>query len=94
MIFFIVLMERFLPKKAGTIPFQFSDGSVRICLVSSKKRDDTFVLPKGTVRALEKAAAAALRETFEEAGLKGQLSKKGIKIKAESADPDSKTNTI
>lgn len=83
-----------MPRKAGAIPFRITDGLVQICLVSSKKRKHKFVLPKGTVRALEASHEAAMRETFEEAGLKGQISKKGIKIKAKSADPDQTINTI
>ena len=81
-------------KKAGSVPFQINDGIVHICLVTSKKRKNKFVLPKGTVRSSETSYAAAKRETMEEAGLKGQMSRKGIKIRAISADSDRKMNVI
>ena len=83
-----------LAKKAGTIPFQVIDGQIWICLVSSQKRKGKFVLPKGTSRSSEKLRETALRETFEEAGLKGKLGPKGIKIKAKSAEKDSPLHTI
>jgi diphosphoinositol-polyphosphate diphosphatase len=83
-----------LSKQAGTIPFRVVDDVVMICLVSSRKRKKKFVLPKGSVRSMEKAGHAAMRETVEEAGLKGSISRKAIKIKAKSAKPKITVNSI
>lgn len=82
-----------MAKKAGTIPFQVINGTFWICLISSKKRKGKFVLPKGSVRSSERSREAAIRETFEEAGLKGKISKKSVKIKAKSAGDDLSLNT-
>lgn len=80
--------------KAGTIPFKVLDGSIYICLVTSKKRKNKFVLPKGGIKRSESAADAAMRETYEEAGVEGSLAPKGLKVKAKSADPEKSINVI
>ncbi len=77
-----------LLKKAGTIPIQIVDGTVMVCLVSSRRRKGKFVLPKGTVYPNEKRRQAAQRETLEEAGLKGALSPSSIKVNAATSGAD------
>lgn len=74
-----------MTKKAGTVPFKIIDDIVKICLVSSSKRKGKFVLPKGTIDSSESNQEAALRETLEEAGLKGTLSPQGVIIESESS---------
>lgn len=48
-----------------------SSEALRIWLVSSRKHDGRFVLPKGGVEAGESSRQAAVRELWEEAGLIG-----------------------
>lgn len=45
---------------------------LRVYLVSSRKHDGKFVLPKGGVEAGESSRQAAVRELWEEAGLIGE----------------------
>jgi 8-oxo-dGTP pyrophosphatase MutT (NUDIX family) len=61
--------------QAGGIVFRAgpTDGDVSILLVSSKKEPGNWIFPKGHVERGETAAAAALRETQEEAGVDGEL---------------------
>ena len=77
-----------MKKKAGTIPIRIMDGALMVCLVSSRKRKKKLVLPKGVVSPKEKHRQTALRETLEEAGLKGLLSKSSIKVETVSADDE------
>jgi diphosphoinositol-polyphosphate diphosphatase len=56
---------------AVAIPYSIaSDGIVSICLVTSRKHDDRYVLPKGGVEKGESSREAAVREMWEEAGLR------------------------
>jgi ADP-ribose pyrophosphatase YjhB (NUDIX family) len=57
--------------QAGAVVFRTDDGFVRVLLVRSKKDPSQWVFPKGHVEAGESAQVAALRETFEEAGVSG-----------------------
>lgn len=57
---------------AVAIPYDVQpDGSVLVCLVSSRKHDGKFVLPKGGVEKGEESREAALREMWEEGELGG-----------------------
>lgn len=53
--------------------FRHRAGRVEILLVRSKKDPSIWVFPKGHIEDGESAAAAALRETREEAGIDGEL---------------------
>ena len=59
--------------QAGGIVFRGHDRDVSILLVTSKKVAGNWIFPKGHVEPGETAAAAALRETHEEAGVDGEL---------------------
>ncbi|KAI9342004.1 NUDIX hydrolase domain-like protein [Obelidium mucronatum] len=59
-----------LRKVVGVVPV-LPDG--RIVLVTSSKRRSDWVLPKGGAETDETLAAAAAREAFEEAGLRGSV---------------------
>ena len=59
--------------QAGGIVFRRHDRDVSILLVTSKKVAGNWIFPKGHVEPGETAAAAALRETHEEAGVDGEL---------------------
>ncbi|XDZ66298.1 NUDIX hydrolase [Alphaproteobacteria bacterium LSUCC0684] len=64
-----------MPKytKAGTIPIRMKGRQIEVCFVTSRSRRAVFVLPKGTIGKTEKASETALRETYEEAGVKGRI---------------------
>jgi 8-oxo-dGTP pyrophosphatase MutT (NUDIX family) len=59
-------------RQAGTIPFRRGPDGVEVLLITSR---DTgrWVIPKGNVEPGQTAAAAAVRETYEEAGILGQV---------------------
>ncbi len=62
-------------KKAGIVGLRYRNGRVEVCVISSRKHPGRLVLPKGTVEKKEKPRQTAVREAFEEAGLKGEASK-------------------
>jgi len=59
--------------QAGGIVFRRHDRDLSILLVTSKKIAGNWIFPKGHVEPGETEAAAALRETHEEAGVEGQI---------------------
>lgn len=64
-------------RQAGVIPFRVVDGALRVLLITSR---DTgrWVIPKGWIEAGFSAPEAALREAFEEAGIKGVIDRKPL----------------
>lgn len=56
---------------AGCVPIRLSDS--KVCLINSRSNPSKLVFPKGGIDAGEDAKEAALRETWEEAGLKGEI---------------------
>ena len=62
-------------QQAGAVCFRLNDLSLvpEILLITSR-RTGLWGIPKGTIEAGESAAAAALREAQEEAGVTGQVS--------------------
>jgi 8-oxo-dGTP pyrophosphatase MutT (NUDIX family) len=59
--------------QAGGIVIRQDGGRLSVLLVRAKKDPTLWIFPKGHVDAGETAAAAALRETQEEAGIDGDL---------------------
>jgi len=59
--------------QAGAIVFRRDGGLVRVLLVRSKQDPRLWVFPKGSIEAGETPQVAALRETFEEAGVSGLI---------------------
>lgn len=57
---------------AVAIPFCKIGKEVEICLVSSRKHDGQFVLPKGGVEKGEEVWQSAVREMWEEGELVGK----------------------
>ncbi|UZJ57320.1 hypothetical protein CBS101457_006640 [Exobasidium rhododendri] len=56
---------------AVAIPYSVgSGGTIQVCLVTSRKHKDQYVLPKGGVEDGESSREAAIREMWEEAGLR------------------------
>lgn len=58
-------------KLAGCVPVRLIDS--KLCLINSRSNPAKLVFPKGGVDAGEDAKEAAIRETWEEAGLKGEI---------------------
>lgn len=64
---------------AGCVPIEKIEDEqdplkgLRLLLINSRKRANTWVFPKGGIKRHEEATEAALRETFEEAGVEGPL---------------------
>ncbi|KAI7901549.1 NUDIX hydrolase domain-like protein [Cokeromyces recurvatus] len=58
---------------AGCIPLDLNNQ--RVLLISSRKNEDAWVLPKGGWETDETQKHAAQRETWEEAGVKGTITK-------------------
>lgn len=59
-------------EQAGVIPFRRKKGAIEICLMRNKGRKK-WKIPKGFVDPGETDQQAALKEAWEEAGLKGKL---------------------
>ena len=59
--------------QGGAIVFRGDGDRLRVLLVRSKKDPAIWVFPKGHVEAGEDPAATALRETWEEAGVRGSI---------------------
>lgn len=60
-------------EQGGAIVFRGDADDLRVLLVRSKKDPAIWVFPKGHVEPGESAADAAVRETWEEAGVRGDL---------------------
>lgn len=59
--------------KVGVVPFREKAGRIEICLISSRSKPGQITFPKGIVKSGEALEKAALRELYEEAGLKGEI---------------------
>jgi 8-oxo-dGTP pyrophosphatase MutT (NUDIX family) len=60
-------------RQAGGVVIRRRDGSVQVLLITAKSRPKQWIIPKGHIEDGETAPAAALRESEEEAGVRGQV---------------------
>jgi 8-oxo-dGTP pyrophosphatase MutT (NUDIX family) len=61
----------------GALPYRFVDGSLEILLVTSRETG-RWIIPKGWGEKSVKPHAMAQREAFEEAGVRGKISKRSF----------------
>ena len=59
-------------EQAGAIPFRRKKGALEVCLIRNRGRKK-WKIPKGFVDPGETAQQSALKEAWEEAGLRGRL---------------------
>src|SRR5688500_5750748 len=59
-------------EQAGVIPFRRKKGTIEVCLIRNKRRKK-WKIPKGFVDPGETSQQAALKEAWEEAGLRGRI---------------------
>lgn len=59
--------------QAGAIAFRHQAGDLRVLIVTAKQNPGHWIFPKGHIERGETAAAAALREAEEEAGVTGTI---------------------
>jgi ADP-ribose pyrophosphatase YjhB (NUDIX family) len=59
-------------EQAGGIVFRYKRAGISILLVRAKRDPSKWIFPKGHIERGETARAAAVRETREEAGVKGR----------------------
>jgi 8-oxo-dGTP pyrophosphatase MutT (NUDIX family) len=60
-------------QQAAAIPYRRSNGRLELCLITST-HDGRWILPKGIIDPGDTAAETALKESLEEAGVRGTLS--------------------
>ena len=60
-------------RQAGAIVFRGGADELRVLVISARRNRKRWVLPKGTVKRSEAPADAALRELWEEAGIRGRV---------------------
>ena len=66
--------------KVGAIAYRKTSKGIEICLVRSRRHRGKLTFPKGASKTGEKPVAAAKRELFEEAGLRGKIKQKSRPI--------------
>jgi 8-oxo-dGTP pyrophosphatase MutT (NUDIX family) len=60
-------------EQAAALPYRRTNGRLELCLITSTD-DGRWILPKGIIDPGDTAAETALKESFEEAGVRGALS--------------------
>lgn len=94
------LVKKIMPSKVsaedaegmqfGTIPYQIVDGEVAFLMITSR-RSANWVFPKGSVIKGQSPSETAAQETFEEAGVRGEIAEKPIGgyVHPSNSDPTS-----
>ena len=65
-------------KQSGAIPYLERDGRLLTVLVTSGKNSSFWLFPKGHLEENLTSAEAAAAEAYEEAGIRGQISRKAL----------------
>lgn len=63
---------RRLRRQSGVIPYRVRDGELEVLLITSRGKGD-WIIPKGTVEVAMGEAESALKEAWEEAGVRGRV---------------------
>lgn len=58
---------------AGCVPMKGGGDQLQVMLITSRSHPDRLIFPKGGVKRDESPESAALRETWEEAGIRGPI---------------------
>ncbi len=66
-----------LPEQAAAIPYRINGGGVKICLIR-RRTSDFWSVPKGTVEPGDTHGETAIKESWEEAGLRGRITGNSI----------------
>jgi 8-oxo-dGTP pyrophosphatase MutT (NUDIX family) len=61
-------------RQSGVIPYRAVDGEVEILLITSRRKG-RWIIPKGVVEPWSSACESACKEAYEEAGIKGRVSR-------------------
>jgi 8-oxo-dGTP pyrophosphatase MutT (NUDIX family) len=64
-------------QQSGVIPYRIVEGRVEVLLITSR-RSGRWVIPKGIIDPGMSAAESARKEAYEEAGIKGELSREPV----------------
>lgn len=66
-------------RQSGTVPYRIKDENIWILLITNRK-GSKWGIPKGIVDRTMKASDSALKETFEEAGVRGKIIKPALGV--------------
>ena len=61
------------PQQAGAVPYRWEQGKLQICLITTRRNRDKWIIPKGLIERGDTPDQTALKEAHEEAGLVGRL---------------------
>lgn len=62
-----------MPSYAGAVVYRDDTPTPRILVVSARRRSHLWIFPKGRVERGERMGQCALRETYEESGVRGNV---------------------
>lgn len=60
-------------RQACAIPYRMREGALEFCLITTGRKKRLWGFPKGLIEWGETAVEAALKEAWEEAGLRGRI---------------------
>jgi len=66
-----------LYRQSGVIPYRFESGQLEVLLITSQSAGK-WIIPKGVIERFMSAADSAAKEAYEEAGVRGVVSKESV----------------